>query len=229
MQAIKCTPDSNYRRIAPSADMTSARPCVGELSRVRLQKLLEPSAVALLVEIRRVLNSDYGEALTSSICDASPGVLVVPTCGTCQLFTSYHHLRTRLPRVWPLSEALRFQKRQPESARVQTVPWIKGRSTWQQKKRRVSEELYTILTPSIQRLQLDCDGAYLISGSDPRHSTPCLSILDARQVALLEAQIWKRREILTPVNWPNESTFIDKVGGNAVCIRVSAYHDRLFL
>lgn len=71
--------------------------------------------------------------------------------------------------------------------------------------------------------------AYLIPSSNPRHSSPGVSILNAGQIALFEAQIRKRRKILSPVNRSNYSAWVNNVGGNAVCFGVWAYNDGLFL
>lgn len=72
----------------------------------------------------------YWDALTSSTCPTNRESFVNFNGGSFQLLTSYHHRRTLLPSVLPLNEALRFQYRHPERARVQRVPWTNGRMTY---------------------------------------------------------------------------------------------------
>ena len=86
-----------------------------------------------------------------------------------------------------------------------------------------------ILSPTPKRDQQNRATAYLISNSNPRYSPPGVSILNAGQIALFEAQVWKRRKSLSPMNRPNYSAWMDNVGGDAVCFGVWAYRDRLFL
>jgi hypothetical protein len=111
---------------------TSISPCIRKLGGIKLQKLQQRQPISLARGTHRIASLRRTRAraisLTSSTCSATRGSLVSRE-GSCQLLTSYHHRRIRLPSVRPLSDALRFQYRQPESASVHSVPWTRGRRT----------------------------------------------------------------------------------------------------
>ncbi len=137
-----------------------------------------------------------GSPLTSPTLRASFSSLTVflnkskAFCSIGQLFTLHHQRRILAPIDRPLSFVALFQWRQPCRARVQSVPWMRGRRT-----------CLCQFYPFCRSILL-CK-AYLVPYSNKSNLPVCIRALNAPQITLLEPQIWQGRQRLAlfPRRW----------------------------
>ena len=105
--------------------------------------------------------------------------------GIFQLFTSHHHLLIFAPTDCPFSVDDLFMCLHPETISVHAIPCTKGMKICRHISLQFSQSYV-----SLQNLKTN-----LIPHRNIRHNFPILRVLDARKIALLEAQVWQRRHL----------------------------------
>lgn len=113
--------------------------------------------------------------------------------GIFQLFTSHHHLLILAPTDCPFSVDDLFMCLHPETIRVHAIPCTRG----------IKICISLVSIPQSYFIQIEWK-TNLIPHRDIRHNLPILRILDARKIALLEAQVRKWWHLRLTRRWAQD-------------------------
>ena len=113
--------------------------------------------------------------------------------GIFQLFTSHHHLLILAPTDCPFSVDDLFMCLHPETIRVHAIPCTRG----------IKICISLVSIPQSYFIQIEWK-TNLIPHRDIRHNLPILRILNARKIALLEAQVRKWWHLRLTRRWAQD-------------------------